>query len=334
MKVITQLIQHFWQRRDLSVEQAAYLVDQGFVRAGDLDGFAMPPEVEIPVATAPAVPPPDEFEELEAELVEETAAARRGRGKPKGEVLSEKDLVSRVDAVLAERADALAAVRAWAGHYGRVPDWTVAVAAVRKAPAAAFEAGLVDGLRKTWITLADLWAAFDAEPLHAVIDDPAPHGPVVRAYRLLLDAGQPVPLRHGFLLKHPTLQAARGLAHAHRRLLAGLVGLFDRHPKLLAAALGRAAPPVPFWALVLVYNARRVPLYGIVRPALEYGPLAMPAAGVWRPAWSAALRMDPPAVTRLLVACYADAGERDDRDPLRCTFQIVCPRTWRVPAAV
>jgi hypothetical protein len=126
------------------------------------------------------------------------------------------------------------------------------------------------------------------------------------------------------------LRAARGVAGLHRRLLAALAGLSERRPKLLAAALDRDAPAAAFWALTLVYNARRQPPGGPVVWGREYGPLRPPGAAVWRAAWSAARLMDPPAAARLWAAC--DAGGAAP-DPLRDAPPLHCPRGWRAPAA-
>jgi hypothetical protein len=332
MKVITQLIQHFWQRRVLTTEQVDYLVRQGFVRPGDLPGLDWSEDTGEEIA-APAVVflAPDPLDEVAEKLTQRTAG-RRGPGKPKGKVLAEDELVAAVETVLTERADALAAFRAWAARFGAAADWPGAAAAARRVPAEHFTAVLADGLRRGAAALRDLWAALDVEPLHAVADGPELRGPAVRAYRLLLAADRPLPPRHCFLLRHPPLQTARAVAELYRRLLAALASLRERQPRLLAAALRADAPAAPFWALALVYNARREPPGGPVMWGREYGPLPPPAAAVWRAAWSAALVMDPPAVTRLLAACYADEETRAAPEPLHCTYPLYCPRVWRAPA--
>lgn len=328
MRVITQLIQHFWKRRDLSTEQAAYLVDQGFVRAGDLEGFEMPPEIVIPINTRPAISPPNELESLELELVARATAPKRGSGKSKGAVLTEKQLVAAVDAVLDKRATELEALANWKNCRPQPNHWFKAITVIQNNSPREFEAAIADGFRRGAITIHTLWTALDIESLYQIIDKPELHGPVVRAFQLLLDGERPMPKPKKFLLKHDSLKAARALVEIHGKLLVGLMGLLERQPRLLAAALGKAGHPVAHWALTLVYNARRKPFAGPVRPKREYGPLPLPDKQVWRPAWSAALRMDPQAVTQLLVHCYADAEARDGRDPLTCSFPFHNPRTW------
>ena len=44
MKVITQLIKHFWERGALLAAEIEYLVRHGFVRVRDLPGYEPPPE--------------------------------------------------------------------------------------------------------------------------------------------------------------------------------------------------------------------------------------------------------------------------------------------------
>src|SRR5205823_7589066 len=110
---------------------------------------------------------------------------------------------------LEARAAELEAFRDFAARFGAADTWVEAAVAARQAPDDRFAAELAKALRPKAATLRALWDALDVEPLHAVVDDPALHGPVVRAYRLLLTAERAMPGRHGFLLKRPALQAVR-----------------------------------------------------------------------------------------------------------------------------
>ena len=110
MKVLNQLIQHFWDRGALSLDQAHYLVEHGFVKAADLDNYVpRPPEPEEADAAMAAEPVevllPDEWDQREEVLVEKPAGKKRGKAAPK---LPEYDLARLRDGVvaaLAERED-------------------------------------------------------------------------------------------------------------------------------------------------------------------------------------------------------------------------------------
>jgi hypothetical protein len=132
-------------------------------------------------------------------------------------------------------------------------------------------------------------------------------------------------------LKHDALTAAKSLATAHRRLIAAIGQLHDQYPKVLADALGQGNHPVVFWALTLLFNARRKPISAPIRPKREYGPLRVPAANTWRQAWTVALALDQPSVTQLLIACFKDHPEPTKRDPRLCLFPFHCPLDWRAP---
>ena len=105
----------------------------------------------------------------------------------------------------------------------------------------------------------------------------------------------------------------------------------ERQPKVLASGLHHGTHAILFWALTLIYNARRQPFGAPLQPAREYGPLALPSANVWRQAWTAALAMDQPAVTPLLVACYQNEQDQKKREPVVCAFPFHCPLAWRAP---
>jgi hypothetical protein len=90
MKVITQLIRHFWQRGALSPQQAEYLLDQGFARLVDLPGFVPPPEEPVAALIERPIELATPLEEIGEQL--EAPPRRRGRGGPKGAVPEEEDL--------------------------------------------------------------------------------------------------------------------------------------------------------------------------------------------------------------------------------------------------
>ena len=92
MKVITQLIRHFWQRGALSYDQAEYLLDQGFARMADLPGFKRRERVVVERQIEVLHPQP--FEIATEEI--QTPPRRRGGGGPKGSVPETEDLRPRL----------------------------------------------------------------------------------------------------------------------------------------------------------------------------------------------------------------------------------------------
>jgi hypothetical protein len=334
MKVITQLVQHFWSRQALSEAQAEYLVSQGFVRAGDLPGFTY----SVPADKQPSsfkfkkpLAPPHPKEHVQEELEGRGPTKKARSGKSKGQPLTEKELVKQVESVYADRAELLERFRRWATALGPAADWVAAAVRMRKAAQSQALAALVQAARKRIVSLSDLWSATDIEPLHALVDSPDLRGPVTRAFRLLLTTDGALPPPYAALLKHDALAAAKNLATAHRRLIGTIGQLHDQHPNVLADALGHGNHPVVFWGLTLLYNARRKPLTAPIRPKREYGPISLPSADVWRQAWTIALALDEPNVAGLLMACFKDHPEPTKRDPRLCQFPFHCPLDWRAP---
>lgn len=84
MKVLHQLINHFWRRGVLTVEQAHYLVKSGFIRAWELDWYtprAAPPDVDEPIVEDRCFPDIDHT----PDPLEEQSTRRQRRAKAKFE---------------------------------------------------------------------------------------------------------------------------------------------------------------------------------------------------------------------------------------------------------
>jgi hypothetical protein len=256
--------------------------------------------------------------------------SKRGRGKPKGKILSEEDLAKSVAATFEKRGQALESFRRWASPLGQSRDWIDAAVHLRQTTPDRLADLLARSIRKQSVALSELWEALDLETLHAFLDGPDIRGPAPRAFRLLLTTDGPLPAPHTFLLKQPALEAAKSLATAHRRFRTTLLRLYEKEPKLISLALKHNSHPVVFWGLTLLYNSRRKPLGGALRPAREYGPLPLPASPIWRQAWTVALAMDQPAVTALLVASYQNEQDQRKREPQPCTFSFYCPLDWKI----
>jgi hypothetical protein len=180
--------------------------------------------------------------------------------------------------------------------------------------------------------LARLWEALDPEPLHALVEREDRRGPAAQAFRVLLALRDADRLgRYGWILKPHEIQSVSNLLHAHRELLGSLRRLYDADGAAIHAALEHGSRPVPFWALVLLFNARRARREGNL-PDLrhEFGPLSPPRESVWRQAWANAIPMDPPALTPFLVSCFGEE-DRDDLPAGHCGRALFCPVTWRTP---
>jgi hypothetical protein len=103
MKVITQLIRHFWQRGALTTSEIDYFVQHGFVRVRDLPGYQPGETGDSHEALATRGEPSEPLETVEEGLVRRSAR-RRGSGGPKRKVLETAELCQRLQAEFARRA--------------------------------------------------------------------------------------------------------------------------------------------------------------------------------------------------------------------------------------
>ncbi len=257
MKVITQLIRHFWQRGALTSEQAEYLLDQGFARLADLPGYQAPPEVAESAVATKTIELPSRLEEIGEQL---DRPRKRGRGGPKGVVPEEKDLRMWLNKQFARRSRALASLVTFARQSAPCATWQDAVVRLRQVRPDRLQKGLASALRSHEIGLRTLWLAVDPEPFHARMEDASLRGPTVRAFRMLLALrSAPQMGRYVWILRLDEVQAALNLLAVHRRLLGALGELYRQHRPTLNAALQHSSHPVPQWAFVLLYNAGRRP---------------------------------------------------------------------------
>jgi hypothetical protein len=325
MKVITQLIRHFWQRGALTPEQAEYLLDQGFARLADLPGYQSPPEAAGVVVATTTIERPSPLEEIGERL---DRPRKRGKGGPKGVVPEENDLRLWLNKQFARRSRAFASLVTFARRFAPCATWQNAVVTLRQVRPDRFHKGLASALRSQEFGLRTFWTAVDPEPFHARMEDSSLRGPTVRAFRMLLALrSAPQMGRYVWILKLAEVQAALNLLTVHRLLLRALGELFRQHRPTLNAALQHSSHPVPRWALVLLYNAGRRPRgYGAVHRH-EYGPVELPDESTWQQAWTGALVMDPRPITRLLVRCYG-LGRAGDR--AACGESLYCPLGWKV----
>ena len=112
MKVLQQLIQHFWQRGVLALDQVHYLVESGFIRAGDLEDYEPRPQEENENAVGTGHPPPEVYQPDELERAEEDLSTQRKvrRSGPKVTDLTREELEEQLRGILAGREVSLLAL--------------------------------------------------------------------------------------------------------------------------------------------------------------------------------------------------------------------------------
>jgi hypothetical protein len=349
MRVIEQLVHHFWARGALTREQAQYLVNHGFARAIDLPGLLEPGDpidpntYEPPTATwkdydrdmieeeirRAADKKAREAEELEDELVGRNAGSRKAGGKkkkPTGHNLA--PCVATLAAHLAAR-EPYPALCELGCRLKPCADWRTAAKAVGSARPESLENALVGLLNARPRALGELWFWFDLEPLFEWADDKENAGPVAESLAKLLRADTPAQVgRLGQLLKAAEVQMLLDLLPARRAFLNLLPVLYHAHfPRLsqwLVPPTGDALkcwPALP-WAFVIVYNARQ----GTPdQPPMGYplDPQSL-APRLLRMAMTTAIAQAPVAVRELLVSEI-----RGREDPVFAR-KPHCPYTWRV----
>ena len=353
MRVIEQLVHHFWARGALTREQALFLVEHGFARNEDLPGLTGDrPIAELEADAEEATrrerearaggPADDEarrVEELEDELVGRNAGSRKSGGKKKKP--TGHNLGPAVEALAAHlRArEPYPALSELGARLKPCSNWRDAAKIVGAARPEALETALVALLGARPRALGELWFWFDLEALFEWTDDTENAGPVAEGLSKLMSADHLAQVgRLGQLLKAAEVQMLLDLLPARRAFLNLLPVLYHAHfPRLglwLVPPTGAAAaswPALP-WSFVLVYNARQG---AADRPPQGYplNPNALPPR-LLRTALTTAFAQAPVAVRELLIH-----GLRDRDDPandIRETGVPVfarslhCPYTWRV----
>ena len=351
MRVIEQLVHHFWARGALTREEAQFLVDHGFARECDLPGLVGPEREIDPEAYEPPASDPDEdyfreqaqeairraadvkaraAEELEDELVGRNAGSRKAGGKKKKP--TGHNLAPAVAALAAHFAarEPYPALFELGDRLQPCADWRDAAGAVASARSEALETALVGLLNARPRALGELWFWFDLEPLFDWAEDEENAGPVAEGLSKLMRADTLARVgRLGQLLKAAEVQALLDLLPARRAFLNLLPMLYHAHfPKLgqwLVPPSGEAVKcwlSLP-WSFVIVYNARQGTADG---PPMGY-PLDPNAVSphLMKQALATALGQAPVAVCGLL----AELRDRDDTSP-KFARKLHCPYTWRV----
>lgn len=342
MRVIEQLVQHFWARGALTRDEAQYLVKHGFVREGDLPGLV---EDNGPIEVAEEQPDPRfdpkarEAEQLEDELTgRNSAGGRRGKKKkPAGHNVA--PLAAVLGSHLSIRV-AHPALLELGQRMAPCTDWRAAARTVAAAEPDDLEASLVALLNSRARALGELWFWFDLEPVFRWAEHGDNAGPVADAVGKLLRADTPGRVgRFDQLKKVPEVQALLDLLAARGAFLAALPGLFvrqfDKLGQWLVPPVAAAAGPWPAlpWAFVLVYNARKGTA-DVPPPGYPVDPHQL-TFEVLKAALVAASAMDRAAVRTLLIHQIRERPEPvpgSDDLAKKAVFDrpLHCPFSWKV----
>jgi hypothetical protein len=341
MRVIEQLVQHFWDRGALTREEALYLVQHGFVREADLAGLVVsasePARAEPEERHDPRFDPKEiHAEQLEDELTGRNAGGGRKSGKKKKAGHNLAPIAAHLATHLAAR-ESYPALLELGARLKPSPTWRDAARAIAAARPADLEPALVGLLGARPRALGELWFWFDLEPLFVWAEHADNAGPVADGIAKLLRADTPGRVgRLEQLKKAVEVQALIDLLAARRPFLAMLPVLynayFDKLGLWLIPPAGAAVvswPSLP-WAFVLVYNAR-----GGTEDEPPPGYMAKPDTGVIRDALRTAFPMAPVAVRELLLH---HIRERPDAMPDAFDLKrnmifdrpLYCPYNWKV----
>ena len=339
MKVISQLVRHFWQSGALSADDVEYLLRHGFARLRDLPGYkprkqgarapAQPAVSPLPERPVEAASPLEHFEEA---LVRRGPPRRGGGGRAAASrAIRPEAICRRLRKMFALREPGMAGLVELASRLGQADDWQQALVVLRGVDAPPFEQALATALRRNRVRLDELWQALDPDAMLALAHDPAHKGPAVRAFCAVLIAPDVAALgKYQWILKHAEIRDLFNLLAVWRRLLEALGRLYRRDRPLVVRSVQAGTDPVMFWAFVLLYNATWPTIAGAKR-GREYGPLSLPEHDVWRQAWNCALTIDRAALAPFFATCYADV-DSPDADTLDCCRQgMMCPAPWHVP---
>jgi hypothetical protein len=348
MRVLQQLITHFWRRGALTLEQAHYFVEHGFVRPEDLSGYqprqqAEEAEGDGKVGTAAPRPPslpimPDVFDELEQALAEPGEVKRkRKKQPPKVPDLTPGQLGDELEGILKARATCFPALVELARPDYARNDARMAAVVLRHVPEDQFPRRLLRVVRARPAALAQLWECLDDQPFHDLVERAGVKGKAIRAFEAVLRSSQPGQWGPGAWITHvPAAQAVANLLAVRRRLLPAVAWLYDRSWTTMARCVQRPPRPRRSWnalgfGLVLLHNAR-------VRLA-KRSPRGFPiekrltAAG-WREAWTTALELDPAAVSAYLIHVFGtipDSSRPEAEDlSARGDVELICPNEWKV----
>ncbi len=338
--MITQLVRHFWQRGVLTLDDAEYLVRAGFVREQDLPGFTLPPEDARKRGLVPDFGTAPHFDgplELLEESLRRQAAPRRsraeGRGPGKRPVLQPEDLCGLLQREFGRRWAKLKwIVRLGSARPGR-STWDSALSQLRGQGAAACRSSLASGLRAGTLKLGEVWTAVDTEPFHRLLDPSEARGRTANAFLALLMARDAGSLgKYAWILKYAEIHAVSNLRWVRNQLFSVLDQLYALDRRSLTRCLEESTTPVATWALVLLHNSYRLGKRRASRG--DYGPIDWPPdAEALSCAWTAALEMNRPMVSRLFDACCGRTRPAHVAGTNGAEHPLYCPKGWHLSQA-
>jgi hypothetical protein len=331
MKVLQQLIQHFWTHGALTPEQAHYLVEHGFVRAEDLDSYEPESAADQGDAYAERPPvevlPPDEMDHKEEELIDAAGRRKGGKTAPRTPDLTTEQLGEMLEAILRAREALLPALQSVSGA-----DAPSATAVLRQMPEEEFRRRLLTAVQARPGVLAEMWEGLDESPFHDLLARPGMKGRPARAFGAVLRAADVASWAAvAWIMQVPTVQTVANLLAVRRRLAAGVLWLYDSYRSRFARCLQRPARPGPTWiglgfGMVLVHNARAWPTG---RKPMGYRVEQRLDADGWREAWTTAMSLDPGAVTPYLLTA-GDYNNEGLGGRVHEDFALICPYEWKV----
>jgi hypothetical protein len=347
MRVLQQLITHFWQRGAITLEQAHYFVEHGFVRPQDLADYQPRPRVEEeeeadkvgPAPRPPSLPiMPDALDEAQEALSDHTEVKRkRKKQPPKVPDLTPEQLGDLLDEILRARAASLPALVELARPDYARNDPRMAAVVLRHVEEEQFPRRLLRAVRARPALLAQLWDSVDDQPFHDLIEQAGMKGKAVRAFEAVLRSSLPGHWGPGAWITHvPAAQSVANLLAVRRRLLPAVAWLHEQHWSALCRCVQRPIRPRRSWdafgyGLLLLHNARSLLRK---RPPRGFPQEKRLTPAGWREAWTVALGLDPAAVTPYLIGVFGslpDSSQPHAEDlSARDDVQLICPNEWRI----
>jgi hypothetical protein len=332
MKVISQLVRHFWQTGALSPDDVEYLLRHGFARQRDFPGYRRAKSsraVLVPADREPVpVAEPTHYDIIE-EALRQRGPNRRGRAGPSAQDVPLEMICRRLRAIFKRRSSQLVDVLDLARSVGKANDWEQALVTMHTVEPQRLAQSLVRMLKRDEVQLEDLWHALDPCAFVELSKEPTWKGNAASAFSALVVTSDPMSLgKYKWILKYPEMCTLGNLLRVWKRFLS-ILGSTHKHDRsVITRALKGVSDPAIVWSFVLLYNATH---YNDPRTGRrEYGPLTLPSNAVWSTAWTCALLMDRTVMSPYLAACYS--VQSPDADPtVTCQCPVMCPSGWRVP---
>jgi len=331
MKAVKELILHFYQRGALTLKEIDYLVLRGFASKEELSELTFPRHMRNRREHGQDGFP-SELDQREEELLRESElkAGRRGPRTPPIEI---KELLARVRLEFERREESLQSLSELLVEPNPMRTWQQTASELHALSPLVFEQQMVACLRRRPALVRDVWRACNPESFYELIGARERRGGAVRAFLALLRSAGPEELgSYSWILRHDEAQAIINIRVIYERLLATLANFFQHDRQLRDAIFEQSHDAVLAWSQIILFNAQRsVKPPEFIRFGLEFGPVLTPEFGVWKQAWSHALRMDGRNVSRYFLECFDEKNPTHLTDEASCALPLMCPVGWRVP---